>query len=359
MVGAALCRANRSDEQYANLEDAMGHPSDPAGLLGCNCRHSFYPFWVGVSEPNEREPEPVAYNDREYTYYEATQKQRAMERDLREQGRVKNALAAQGEDVSGNESLIRQKKDEYERFSSAMDIRPKWERCWVPGDKEVDWERVIGAGKTMSVPKASSVWPNTGKPISDESYQALNQYATEKGLVLEGFRKYDGDVALIRRQIGGIDRVMQDFSEIRKQKLRVAVSYDMSDDDFAITTGKKITFNGKALRDADTLEKEYQKLANDRWFVKGTTCESISYHEMGHAIVKEKQLSARKTIDDLFVDVPESKRQKHIMDSISIYASNSNGECIAELFSAHYSRTKVDDEVLKLTQKCVKMAMQR
>ena len=113
-----------------NLEDATGYPSDPLGLCGYNCRHSFYVFFEGVSEPNvwNPEPEPVTVNGREYTYYQATQKQRQMERNIRATKREIEAQKALGGDTKELQSKLRMQTAQYKQFSADVDIRPKNER---------------------------------------------------------------------------------------------------------------------------------------------------------------------------------------------------------------------------------------
>lgn len=55
-----------------------------------NCRHNWYPFFEGISERawtkemlDDIDPEPFEFEGKEYTYYEATQKQRQIERTIR------------------------------------------------------------------------------------------------------------------------------------------------------------------------------------------------------------------------------------------------------------------------------------
>lgn len=65
------------------------------GLNGWNCYHTYYPFIPGISErnwtdeeleqKNQEENSPHEWGGREYTYYELSQKQRQMERDMRAQ----------------------------------------------------------------------------------------------------------------------------------------------------------------------------------------------------------------------------------------------------------------------------------
>ena len=75
------------------------------GLHGINCRHSFFPFFEGISENEYTKAilesyadETVIYNGEEISFYEATQKQRAIEREIRKVKREASALAAAGQD---------------------------------------------------------------------------------------------------------------------------------------------------------------------------------------------------------------------------------------------------------------------
>lgn len=108
-----------------------GEPSNPNHIYSYNCRHTHYPYWPGISEPIKFEPEPGPFlvNGRKYTCYEATQKQRKMERDIRALKREVNA----GGDKAVLGSLIWQKTREYRAFSDAVNIRPKLERLRVLG----------------------------------------------------------------------------------------------------------------------------------------------------------------------------------------------------------------------------------
>lgn len=103
------------------------------GLCGVNCHHTFYPFFEGISEPTkwDEEPGPKEYNGKTYTYYEMTQKQRQMERKVRETKREIEAKRAIGEDTDDLESAKRKQIAEYHKFSDEMGIRPKDNRLRV------------------------------------------------------------------------------------------------------------------------------------------------------------------------------------------------------------------------------------
>lgn len=73
---------------YLSTED-IGYGT-VTGFQGANCRHNWYPFFEGVSEPNWSakklafyENQKLTYNGKELSYYDATQAQRALERRIR------------------------------------------------------------------------------------------------------------------------------------------------------------------------------------------------------------------------------------------------------------------------------------
>lgn len=103
------------------------------GLCGVNCRHSFYPFFEGISEPNEwePEPEPFEYRGKTYDYYQATQKQRKMEREVRATKREIEAAKAYGQDTKELNAELRRQISEYHAFSREAGIRPKDNRLRV------------------------------------------------------------------------------------------------------------------------------------------------------------------------------------------------------------------------------------
>lgn len=109
------------------------HYGEADGLCGVNCRHTFYPFFEGISEPNtwKEEPDPKEYGGKMYKYYDATQKQRAMERQIRSTKREIEAMRSIGGNTSELESQKKRQIREYHKFSHAMDISPKDNRLRV------------------------------------------------------------------------------------------------------------------------------------------------------------------------------------------------------------------------------------
>lgn len=103
------------------------------GLKGVNCTHDFYPFWEGISviEPDIEEHEPVTINGKEYTYYEAAQKQRRMEQNIRAIKREIEAQKAICGDVAELQSRLRKQTADYRQFSKDAGLRAKENRLRV------------------------------------------------------------------------------------------------------------------------------------------------------------------------------------------------------------------------------------
>lgn len=138
------------------LSDATGYPDDPAGLKGYNCRHDFYPFIEGASEPNPmvKEPDPVTIDGKTYTYYQATQKQRAIERELRE---LKRRYIGGRQELAG---AIKAKEQQYARFCEKAGVKQNLNRLYVKGYKR-DFQYIKVAPETSKNTYAIKPFTNT------------------------------------------------------------------------------------------------------------------------------------------------------------------------------------------------------
>ena len=123
---------------------------EPDGLCGCNCYHSYSPVVPGASVPTyskeqlaqmeAEENKKIEYNGKEYTKYEALQRQRKLETRMRAQ-RQEIKLLQEGEanedDIIGAKVKYRTTSDEYVRFSEAMNLPQQRERVMVDGLKNI------------------------------------------------------------------------------------------------------------------------------------------------------------------------------------------------------------------------------
>ena len=118
------------------------------GLCGWNCRHSYSPFIPGVSvrtytdeqleEMNKEENTPKEYRGKQYTKYEASQKQRKMETLMRKQRQDIKLLQEGGaneEDIISAKARYRATMHEYVEFSEEMDLPQQIDRVYGDGLK--------------------------------------------------------------------------------------------------------------------------------------------------------------------------------------------------------------------------------
>lgn len=161
------------------------------GLGGANCYHSYDSFIPGVSErkytdewlaeQNDKENTPVEYNGKEYTVYEATQRQRSLETTMRAQ-REKIKLLEDGN--ADEDSIITAKaryfktSDEYVRFSKAMDLPQQRERVFIDGNGRIFDKSVAKSAESGIIKEQSkkSITKITDSAISNVSKLKIEGY---------------------------------------------------------------------------------------------------------------------------------------------------------------------------------------
>lgn len=113
------------------------------GLLGANCYHTYFPFIPGISvrnwtdewisEQSRKENASKIFNGKEYTLYEAKQRQRQMETCMRAQ-REKVQLLKKGgadpDDVMIARAKYQGQLNEYSRFCRKMGLTEERERIY-------------------------------------------------------------------------------------------------------------------------------------------------------------------------------------------------------------------------------------
>ncbi len=127
------------------LETVCGLGTGP-GLCGWNCYHSYYAFLLGISKRtytdeqldamNAKENEKKVYRGKEYTTYEATQRQRNLETIMRKQRQDIKLLERAGgaeDDIINAKALYHGTMDEYVKFSKGMGLPQQRERIYSDG----------------------------------------------------------------------------------------------------------------------------------------------------------------------------------------------------------------------------------
>ena len=117
------------EDEYPNLKESTGYPDDIQGLGGVNCRHRMFPFFPGISVPNPHQID----EEENKKVYEATQKQRAMERSIRAIKKRLIVAKASGDISQAKEyrKKLTQKQAEIEKFCKDNGLRRQTEREMV------------------------------------------------------------------------------------------------------------------------------------------------------------------------------------------------------------------------------------
>lgn len=128
-----------SGDKYPSIYEVCGWGLVD-GLEGANCRHHHFPYVEGIStrtytdeELANIDPPPFEYQGKKYTAYEATQKQRQIERAMRKCKRDMIGYDAAGlkEDYTDSSIRLRRLSAEYKSFSKAAGLREQPERTRV------------------------------------------------------------------------------------------------------------------------------------------------------------------------------------------------------------------------------------
>ena len=113
------------------------------GLQGANCYHEYYPFIPGISErqfsdkwlaeQNRKEDRHKVFKGKEYTLYEATQRQRYLETNMRAQRQKVKLLQQAGasqDDIMLARCKYQAQLDEYKAFCERMGLQEQRERIY-------------------------------------------------------------------------------------------------------------------------------------------------------------------------------------------------------------------------------------
>lgn len=243
-------------KRYPSLKDGTGYGT-VTGLKGANCTHNFYPYWQGLSvkEPDLKEPPPVEVNGRQYTYYQATQKQRAYERKLRSLKRetlIQENSGGSPAKISELKNKTRATSREYNSFSNAAGLKPKPNRT-----------RVAGFDKPIRTPPTN---PNIKKFTNPFTGQSIEIEKSKFSLIREtcGDEFTDGFVSCIDQS----DDLTQALYHKFGNKMKV-IKTDMSGHGAHYDPDE----NGVALN--------INEVMKDTWYDKA---HQTSLHEFGHMI---------------------------------------------------------------------------
>lgn len=162
---------------YENLETATGYGTG-AGLCGWNCRHNFFPYIAGVSrQAFERDPSARLGKTNDQVY-EESQKQRYLERRIRESRRECAAYSA-AKEAATDPNLKSQLESAFQDSSIRLKAREKaLDEFCTQTNRTKDPMRVYTSGFGHKV-SSQAVWANK-KAQAAQAQAAAQAFANQK-----------------------------------------------------------------------------------------------------------------------------------------------------------------------------------
>ena len=252
------------------------------GLCGANCYHTYFPFVPGVSvrtytddwldEQNRKESEPTEFRGKEYTLYEAKQRQRQMETAMRAQREKVQLLQKGGADpqeVMLQKAQYQGQLNEYAVFSRKMGLKEERERIYIDGRG-----RVAPSKDTL----------RTAQKIMNTDYlfergkianiMGVNKNAIDFGKMDEKSKK---------SVYNGIKKVFAQFPELRGYTNKVL--YDPDIKGYAMSKSMQGVLKiGSKFSNYKELKRRYDRDVRMQFHPAGTNADAIIIHEMGHQL---------------------------------------------------------------------------
>ncbi|MCH5297857.1 MAG: minor capsid protein [Ruminococcus sp.] len=306
------------------------------GLGGANCYHSYDSFIPGVSErkytdewlaeQNDKENTPVEYNGKEYTVYEATQRQRSLETTMRAQ-REKIKLLEEGN--ADEDSIITAKaryfktSDEYVRFSKAMDLPQQRERVYIDCngrmfDKSVAKSAESGIIKNIELPVETD-------DIRSMSLETKNEISNAFDNILKDYE--------IR-----IDELVS--KPLNEEYKNVPFQFQPDKNEYGEFI-KRIVINTNYdfMGSQEAFQNRIMKNYNNK-VLNSNSIEGLIAHELAHVMT----FQSVHTYTGYLLE--NKKVTKRFIYGVSKYADASldGAECIAEAFSAIRCGNKISED---------------
>ena len=313
---------------YLSLKDI--EYGEGNGFKGYNCRHDWFPYIEGLSsraytdeQLKSYQDKTVTYNGKEIPQYEAEQKQRAMERQIREERRklagydeaikcmqdADSKASLQGEfdslavEMKSHESI-------YKDFSSQTGLPTQTERIQVKGfNRSVSQKAVQAKKKTGQYKGLSAKISGKGIPEHEEPKLIKTIDFTDKKAVKKEIEKFEKEAvnksfetACVITQKGKVyhcfgvkDRVFPDFD--LKDELKGAIishnhpitetAHSFSDDDLSLF----MKYELKMMRGCDRLYTyEFTRNARDIDEIFDIDIDLIKFEDWQHfSIVRTAQ----------------------------------------------------------------------
>lgn len=365
---------------YLDLND-IGY-GEGWGFKGYNCRHDWYPYFEGISQPVTRpkEPDPIEYNGRTYDSYQASQKQRYHENQMRKYKRKITGYQSAGltEDAKLAKIKLQRQADEYRKFSEAANIRLKGERATVniPRTKPTPngTPNMIGVTKPKRVRVSdygADYWKSDDYFIASAKYdedflkytqkreeviqselnrskvystkEDIQKWAKDRNYIIDPEVFSNLDLEAFDTFAKTIDELMKEYPAVARKGFTVGIS----DNPIALadaSPANKFRF-GDTFKNYENALNNYLTQISENQLVTGTgTIKSVYNHEFGHMVdftIKENIRKTGEYSSILLIDYERDiVKELYEKQGMSVYASTKKLELFAEGFAAYQGGEK-------------------
>lgn len=308
------------------------------GFKGWNCRHDWFPYFEGLSEtayPREKlqeyENQTVTYNGKTLSYYDATQQQRYIERQIRRWKREYKMMDAAGQDTTQASMKLAQWRAAEKDFCKQTGL-----------DRDGFRSQAVGFGRSEA---SRATWEaKKQQAIIDRFTQRMES----NGYHVLGFSDYVGDARTLEEMQSTFEKIATLYPDEAKG-LTISLTYTDAPDTlgwFDPKTGR-IHFSREQFKNWEAAQKEYEDLVKVGFFPKGTDLRGCFYHEFGHSFsYQHGWKSYRKAVDQTLESLGYGHmsvflRKAAIKKELSEYAitetNPTHQEVIAECFSEWYN----------------------
>lgn len=254
---------------YLTLSD-IGYGTG-AGFMGWNCRHSWNPFFEGISErsytPEALEKlnaRDIEYDGEKYTEYEISQMQRKMEREIRATKRELAGLDEAGfkEEFAQQSVRLKQQEARLREFTGATGQRVDSARTQVQGFGRSEAQKAV---------------------YQNRKYQNRLDSLESIGIHTKGFTKYPIHPQILSEMETAYTRLAELYpKEIKGLTIRYGFNADKGTFGWYDPKKGEIVFNRRIFNSLDALEKSYAEGVATNLFPKNTDWRALFYHEFGH-----------------------------------------------------------------------------
>lgn len=302
------------------------------GLLGANCYHTYYPFFPGISwrnwsdewleEQNRKESKPKEFRGKEYTLYEAKQRQRQMETAMRAQREKVQMLQDGGADrqeVMLQKAKYQGQLNEYAAFSRKMGLKEERERIYIDGRGRIAPSQ-YDPKMRISIPDTVSKEARLSKEIEAKINVAIKKLDSEYIIYLD----------------------LIESEALEKGDIFVTGAY--LDDEGILRHSMVINRR----RNFENIEMQMRSRYN-KGVMAGRNFEDYIAHEMAHIMPFQNCITAEEYME------LNAKIKSQFIKGISKYADKKRDgrESLAEAFVRYRNGEVIPNEARKLIEKYI------